>query len=170
MLKSDKLGVADPTFREEIESVSKEVRRICEDLSPSVLENVGLIAALEFLLSHSVENYRFDSTAASDEAISFPTSVQLQIYRIAQEALSNIQKHSAASIVAMRIATPSDGRFELTISDDGKPFTPADDIKLDGRGIGGIRSRASLIEAKIEWLHDRGEGNQFNLTLGESNT
>jgi signal transduction histidine kinase/ligand-binding sensor domain-containing protein len=164
MLKSDKLGVADPTFREEIESVSKEVRRICEDLSPSVLENVGLIAALEFLLSHSVENYRFDSTAASDEAIAFPTSVQLQIYRIAQEALSNIQKHSDASIVAMRIATPSDGSFEMTISDDGKPFTPSEEIKLDGRGIGGIRSRASLIDAEVEW-QSRTDSNKFRLSL-----
>ena len=166
MLKSDKLGVADPTFREEIESVSKEVRRICEDLSPSVLENVGLIAALEFLLSHTVENYRFDSTEASDEAISFPTSVQLQIYRIAQEALSNIQKHSDASLVSMRVATDSDGRFELTIADDGKSFIPSEDIKLDGRGIGGIRSRASLINGKVDWLNTESGGNEFKLAVG----
>jgi signal transduction histidine kinase len=165
MLKSDKLGVADPTFREEIESVSKEVRRICEDLSPSVLENVGLIAALEFLLSHTVENFRFDSTEALDEAISFPTSVQLQIYRIAQEALSNIQKHSDASLVSMNIATAQDGRFEMTIADDGKPFTPSDDIKLDGRGMGGIRSRASLINGKVDWLNTESGGNKFKLSV-----
>lgn len=164
MLKSDKIGIADPTFREDIESVSKEVRRICEDLSPSVLENVGLIAALEFLLSHTVDNYRFDSSQASDDAISFPTSVQLQIYRIAQEVLSNLQKHSDASLIEMSVTTSETGSFELIIADDGKPFSPSTDAKLDGRGIGGIRSRASLINAQVEWLQET-VGNKFHLTL-----
>lgn len=165
MLKSDKLGVADRTFREEIESVSKEVRRICEDLSPSVLENVGLIAALEFLLSHSVDEHSFDSSGATDEAVTFPTSVQLQIYRIAQEALSNIQKHSDATAVNIRVETPAAGSFDLIITDDGTQFTPDSDVKLDGRGIGGIRSRASLIDAEVEWQPLEPVGNQFRLRI-----
>jgi signal transduction histidine kinase len=165
MLRSDKLGITDATFREDIEFVSKEVRRICEDLSPSVLENVGLTAALEFLLSHSVENYRFESSEASDEDVTFPTSVQLQIYRIAQEALSNIQKHSDATTVEMRVKTPSAGSFRLTIVDNGSPFAPAADTKLDGRGIGGIRSRASLINAEVIWGTRGSDGNEFRLSL-----
>ena len=58
MMMSDRLKPADPEFRSEIEAVT-EIRRICEDLSPSVLENVGLVSALEFLLTRSVENHRF---------------------------------------------------------------------------------------------------------------
>lgn len=170
MLRSDKLGILDPTFRDDIESVSKEVRRICEDLSPSVLENVGLIAALEFLLSHSVEDFSFDSSGAKDDNITFPTSVQLQIYRIAQEALSNIQKHSDAKSVAMRVTTPTAGSFRLTISDDGTPFTPDSDTKLDGRGIGGIRSRASLINALVGWQQKHPLGNEFSLAIDRVTT
>jgi len=164
MLKSDRIGIPDPTFRDEIEAVSKEVRRICEDLSPSVLENVGLIPSLEFLLSHSVEAYRFDSSNASEDAITFPTTAQLQVYRITQEALSNIQKHSNAAMVEMRIATPQSGSFELVVTDDGLPFSPSSEEKLGGRGINGIRSRAFLIDAKVEW-RPVADGNEFHLTL-----
>ncbi|MEP6786919.1 MAG: two-component regulator propeller domain-containing protein, partial [Acidobacteriota bacterium] len=59
LMMSDRLSPPNAEFRSEIESVSTEIRRICEDLSPSVLENVGLTAALEFLLSHTIENRRF---------------------------------------------------------------------------------------------------------------
>ena len=61
MIASDKLTGDNREFRSEIEAVSTEIRRICEDLSPSVLENVGLVAALEFLLDRTVENRRFNA-------------------------------------------------------------------------------------------------------------
>ena len=62
----------DPAaLRSEIESISQEVRRICEDLSPSALENVGLSAALQFALAHAVEHAapegRFDYEFACDD-------------------------------------------------------------------------------------------------------
>ncbi len=60
IMKSDRELPPGTGFRQDIESISTEVRRICEDLSPSVLENVGLIASLEFLLSHTVPDHKFD--------------------------------------------------------------------------------------------------------------
>jgi signal transduction histidine kinase len=61
------------TLRGEIESISQEVRRICEDLSPSCLQNVGFRAALEFALSHAVQDApvekRFEYEFHCDEAI-----------------------------------------------------------------------------------------------------
>src|SRR4029450_9353164 len=103
MISSDKLVVDNGKFRNEIEAVSTEIRRICEDLSPSVLENVGLVAALEFLLDHTVENKSFHADDAVEERIEFPLNVQLQIYRIAQEVLTNIVRHSNAGLVEMNV-------------------------------------------------------------------
>jgi len=77
MIASDKLAGDNTEFRNEIEAVSTEIRRICEDLSPSVLENVGLVAALEFLLDHTVENRRFSAGDHVEERINFPMNVQL---------------------------------------------------------------------------------------------
>lgn len=164
MMKSDKLSGPEAGFRGEIESISTEVRRICEDLSPSVLENVGLVAALEFLLGHTVENYKFDSEKASDERITMPVNVQLQIYRIVQEVLTNISRHSAASIVEMAVLTPEIGHFDIAIEDDGESFAPGSQLQ-GGRGIGGIRSRASLINAEIDWKTGGKGGTRFTLRL-----
>ena len=151
MMKSDKTLPPGTGFREDIESISTEIRRICEDLSPSVLENVGFIASLEFLLNHTIENYKFDSRLTTDEQIDFPINVQLQIYRIAQEVLTNIKRHADARLVETIVSVPNSGSFELVIVNDGKPFTLPEDSSRGGRGIAGIRSRASLIQATVEW-------------------
>lgn len=161
MLQSDKLEGETGEFRQEIEAVSDEIRRICEDLSPSVLENVGLTPALEFLMSHTVENYKFDCPEGLEESLSFPPNVQMQIYRIAQEVLNNIKRHAEASFVEMKI---SDGEiFKLIIENDGKPFLPDFENLPKGRGISNIKSRAELIEAKISWENSEDEKTIFVL-------
>jgi signal transduction histidine kinase/ligand-binding sensor domain-containing protein len=150
MLMSDKLTPGNNEFRSEIESVSTEVRRICEDLSPSVLENVGLTAALEFLVSHTVDDHRFTAPEGLEDQLHFPLSTQLQIYRIAQEVLTNIKRHSNAALVEMELGLDEAGEFLLRIVDDGTSFEPKKNAKK-GRGITNIYSRASLIRGGIEW-------------------
>ncbi|MEP6848830.1 MAG: two-component regulator propeller domain-containing protein [Acidobacteriota bacterium] len=164
MITSDK-GTMDSTeFRTEIEAVSTEIRRICEDLSPSVLENVGLVASLEFLLTHTVENGIFTADESVEERIKFPMTVQLQIYRIAQEVLTNINKHSNAAKVEMNVTDSENNEFHLTIRDDGAVFQPQGSTGK-GRGIANIRSRANLINAHVIWCQSGG-GNVFTFRRG----
>lgn len=165
MMKSDKGDLDAGTLRSEIESVSTEVRRICEDLSPSVLENVGLIAALDFLLTNTFENRRFEAAESVDEQFSFPLNVQLQIYRIAQEVLTNIRRHSDAQTVAMKIAASEDNQFLLTVLDDGATFEPG--VNGNGRGISNIRARANLINAKVSWKRQSSSWNKFTLRIAK---
>jgi signal transduction histidine kinase/ligand-binding sensor domain-containing protein len=163
MITSDKLSGDNREFRNEIEAVSTEIRRICEDLSPSVLENVGLVAALEFLLDRTVENRKFTADAAVEDRIKFPLNVQLQIYRIAQEVLTNIVRHSSATEVEMNVEASESGEFGLTIRDNGDVFQPDGAVK--GRGIANIRSRANLINGKVNWKESRRGGNVFSLRV-----
>lgn len=163
MITSDKLQGDNREFRNEIEAVSTEIRRICEDLSPSVLENVGLVAALEFLLDRTVENRKFTADAAVEDRIKFPLNVQLQIYRIAQEVLTNIVRHSSATEVEMNVEASESGEFGLTIRDNGDVFSPDGAVK--GRGIANIRSRANLINGKANWKESRRGGNVFSLRV-----
>lgn len=165
MMKGDKTLPPGTGFRDDIESISTEIRRICEDLSPSVLENVGFIASLEFLLSRTVETYKFNAGDTTDEQITFPVNVQLQIYRIAQEVLTNIKRHAVAKLVEMRVSVPSPGSFELAIVNDGKSFTPPEQKTGAGRGIAGIRSRAALIHATVEWDKTSDGHPRFQLSL-----
>jgi len=164
MITSDKILPDNRAFRSEIEAVSTEVRRICEDLSPSVLENVGLVAALEFLLTHTVENGRFSADENVEERINSPINVQLQIYRVAQEVLTNITRHSNAELIEMDVEVSEDNEFVLKIRDNGSSFQP-DPSLGKGRGISNIRSRANLINAKVAWKESRRGGNVFSLRM-----
>lgn len=164
MIKSDKFGIDKGEFRNDIEAVSTEIRRICEDLSPSVLGNVGLVAALEFLLTESARNGRFSTSEDADEEVQLPMSVQLHIYRIAQEVLANIAQHSDADQVELRVEVPAAGGFVLQIQDNGKPFQPGKKVG-SGRGISNIRSRANLINAAVDWRTGPDGGNIFSLSM-----
>ena len=146
------------------------MRRICEDLSPSALENVGLPAALQFALAHAVEHaapegrfeYEFACDDALDEKLNLPPNQQIQIYRIAQEALSNICRHANARHVKMSAMVQAGNVFELEIEDDGRGFDRSEK-KNPGRGVANIRARASMIDAEVEWSKRAGGGTVFSL-------
>jgi signal transduction histidine kinase len=158
-------------LRKEIEVISQEVRRICEDLSPSVLQNVGFAAALEFALSHAVQDapaekrfaYEFHCDDAIEERGELAPSVQMQIYRIVQEAVNNIWRHADATEVKMFVTTASGGDFSLKLEDNGRPFT-SQHTNSEGRGLANMRARAGLIDARISWRAREEGGTVFTLT------
>jgi len=159
-------------LRQEIESISQEVRRICEDLSPSVLQNVGFAAALEFALSHAVQDapsekrfdYQFQCDESLEERSTLPPSVQMQIYRIVQEAVNNICRHANANQVNMQVTSSPEGTFLLRLEDNGQPFNISNN-NSEGRGLANMRARAALIDAKLSWEKREGGGTVFILKL-----
>jgi len=163
-------GTQSTALRGEIESISQEVRRICEDLSPSVLQNVGFAAALEFALSHAVQDappekrfeYEFHCDEGIEERSGLPPSVQMQIYRIVQEAVNNIWRHAGATEVKMFVSSSAEGEFALRIEDNGRAFE-SQSTKIDGRGLANMRARAGLIDAQISWQARDGGGTVFTL-------
>ena len=166
----DSSGKQTSTLRSEIETISQEVRRICEDLSPSVLQNVGFAAALEFALSHAVQDapvekrfeYEFHCDESIEEQTQLPPSVQLQIYRIVQEAVNNIWRHAAATEVKMFVETSALGDFALRIEDNGRPFNSQNN-NSEGRGLANMKARAGLIDARISWGPGENGGTVFTL-------
>ncbi len=165
-------GAFEPAaFRREIESVSNEIRRICEDLSPSVLDNVGLAAALEWALANAVAHlpperkleYEMIAGEEIEDRIKLESGERIQIYRIAQEIINNICRHSQARHVELELKTTAAGDLSLMIEDDGEFFAPADQ-RAQGRGLANIHARASLIGAAVSWAGRAGGGTIFTLT------
>jgi signal transduction histidine kinase/ligand-binding sensor domain-containing protein len=164
-------AVEPAALRAEIEAISKEVRRICEDLSPSVLENVGFAAALEWALANALAHmpagrkfaYDFACDEDLEERLALAPGVQMQIYRIVQEAVSNVCRHAEASRVSLCVRLDDAGDFTLALEDDGAGFDAKNKKALKGRGIAGIRARATLIEAEVEWQRRDGGGTVFVL-------
>ena len=163
--------VVTSELRSEIEGISQEVRRICEDLSPSVLQNVGFSAALEFALSEAVQHapaekkfvYEFVCDDALEEQTKLPANVQMQIYRITQEAVNNVSRHASPQQVRMEVRSSSAGDFVLRLEDDGREFDPSTIQNSDGRGLANMQARARLIDAELSWGRKDGGGTVFTL-------
>lgn len=167
----DSVALEPAVFRREIESVSHEIRRICEDLSPSVLENVGLAAALEWAMADAVAHlpadckfeYEFSCAEDLEERLTLAPAVKMQIYRIMQEAISNICRHAGAHQVRLTVTLSDDRELTLTLDDDGNGFDPRDKKAGHGRGLVNIRARARLIEADASWSRSANGGTIFTL-------
>ena len=133
-----------PTLQRAIE----ETRNIYMGLRPSMLDSVGLLSTLEWLRRECMKLYpdrhvELETGIAEEE---IPESLKVNIFRIAQEALNNVAKHSRAEWVDISLSKNSDG-IELAIADDGAGMNP-DQILLTGAdgtlGLTSMRERAEL--------------------------
>ncbi|MFN0086791.1 MAG: two-component regulator propeller domain-containing protein [Blastocatellia bacterium] len=155
-------------MRREIESISSEIRHICEDLSPSALENLGFLPALEWALADAVAHlpaerkfaYEFNCEPELEERLTLSHIEQIQLYRIVQEALNNICRHARARNVKLAVR-PNGADLRIEIADDGIGFDGAN-LKRTGHGLANIRSRANLIGARVEW-RDTSPGCRFEV-------
>jgi signal transduction histidine kinase len=142
-----------------LESAMDEVRRAMENLSPSALETLGLVPAIESCLtraSQSAERPFLTRFACLAKEVDFDLSEteQLLTYRIVQEALNNISKHAAARFVEIVILREA-GSLLFRVSDDGRGMTTSSDLRR-ARGIDNMRYRARLIGAELTWLKATG--------------
>ena len=145
------------------------VRRACRDLRPSVLDDLGLRAALEWLCDSSSSRGVPCTFTCSGSPRPTTPEAEIAIFRIIQEALSNIWRHSAAT--QSRVELHYLARLlQLTVCDNGKGF-PAEQY-LDasheaqsGLGLVGMRERAMLIGATLSITSASGEGCKIELSL-----
>jgi signal transduction histidine kinase len=128
------------------------IRRTMMNLYPANLDKYGLLAAIqelaEKLEGHSIDVEIVDHSAQC--ADKFGRDAQLALYRIVQQAFSNVHKHSGASRVQV-VLRQADGKFTLSVSDDGKGMNDAQE-RQDSYGLKSMRSKAGLIGAEIHWL------------------
>jgi len=158
----DESAPSPAAIRKEIEVISSEIRHICEDLSPSALENLGFLPALEWALSDSVAHlaaeekfaYEFICEPNLEDRLRLSHIEQIQLYRIVQEALNNICRHAQAKNVKVSVRAEDANDLVIEICDDGIGFDGAR-INRAGHGIANIRSRANLIGVRVEWNNAR---------------
>ena len=157
-----------------LESAMDEVRRAMENLSPSALDTLGLVPAIESCLSRASQCSekpfltRFACTTKS-EHIDLSETEQLLLYRIVQEALNNISKHAGARFVEIVILREG-GSLLVRVTDDGRGMTPSGDLRR-ARGIENMRYRARLIGAELTWLRatgKRGTVVEVRVPIGET--
>lgn len=151
--------------------VMREIREVMETLSPSVLEHLGLPAAVEDCLNRGAERsgfkVRFKSEIGIEDLATLSLVEQGLLYRLSQESVTNICKHAGAATVSAFLR--KDGNeLVIRILDDGKGIDPAQ-INGDSRGMKYQRYRARLIGATINWkVGDNGKGTVVEIRLNLS--
>jgi signal transduction histidine kinase len=174
------LSSRDARFVGELGVLSKRtldgVRRACQDLRPSVLDDLGLPAALESLANSTTMRGMECAFHQTGESRTYAPEIEVTVYRIAQEALANARQHAGAHSASLDVAYRPRG-LDLRITDDGCGFDYAAQVRghaaagsgaLESRaglGLLGMRERAGLIGARLSVESEMGHGTTVALTV-----
>ncbi len=146
-----------------------EARRATVGLRPAVLDDLGLAAGLRSLAA-GLSGFEVELDVDLDlEAGSPPLAphVETAVYRVAQEALQNVQKHAASTRVRILLHRRAGG-LELSVIDDGLGFEPPDEANPTSYGLEGMRERAALLGARLEVRSLPGSGTTVRLLVPTS--
>lgn len=145
-------------------------RRISADLRPLMLDDLGLVAACDWLVNNFTQRTGIECefTMGGGE-LDLPDPYATAIFRVLQESLTNVAKHAQASHVEATLQREGDA-ITLTVRDNGKGFSPDDPRKPNSYGLLGLRERAYLLggEAKIRSAPGKGTTIELQLDLNEN--
>jgi signal transduction histidine kinase/FixJ family two-component response regulator len=140
-----------------VAEINSEVRRIMADLRPSILDDLGITAAMKWFCREYQKTYSHISVenqiGLSEDEV--PDSLKTPIFRICQEAMNNTAKYSKASLVNLSL-TKEDAKIQLTIQDNGQGFDP--ETVRKGMGLSTMRERAELSGGSFELESTKGKG------------
>jgi signal transduction histidine kinase len=178
LLASVHIAVADvaselpPTQRGRFEKVGgmltlieTGLRNLSHEWRPTVLENLGLLPALEFLAEKVAKRTGIDVSVVGDDGVRLPSAVETALYRIVQEALNNVIKHAAAGSVRIELQC-APAKVRCSICDNGKGFDP--NRQPQGLGLTGIRERVGTLGGALRVITEPLNGTtiQVDIPLG----
>lgn len=138
-------------------------RRIIEDLRPSALANLGLVSALEILTREFAE--RSGVQVHVDLApVALDAADELTVYRLVQEALTNVAKHAGATQVHVRLHRGAQGRAEVEVHDDGAGFDRTG-VRSGAHGLLGMRHRVEAAGGRFALHSAPGQGTRIQASL-----
>ena len=140
------------------------VRRIASDLRPTILDDLGVTAALEQQLRRLRESTGIRTTLTVSEEPELDMLTGVTLYRIAQEALANVVRHAQASAVEISLSV-RDGTAVLEISDNGRGATAEQIADPRSLGLIGMRERADLLGGSVTIAGRAGEGTVLTAML-----
>jgi PAS domain S-box-containing protein len=170
-LKQDQVTVKEEceTILQYIDEVIENVRRLSRDLTPSILEDAGLSAAIHWLITNSKKNCKINMTVdVVDIDHLFSQNAQIITYRILQEALTNIGKHAQAKNVSIVVKKYDDG-VSFFVEDDGIGFDVlgVSMVNPDERGLGLaiMDERARMLGGSLEIWSEKGKGTRISFHI-----
>jgi signal transduction histidine kinase len=166
-------AIDDPMMKEKLTSMStlidesvKFVRELAAELRPSILDDLGLIAALEWHSEEFRKRYNIEVEFLSQvEELNTPPLIATGLFRIYQESLTNVARHSEATKVNSSFEVSND-KICLTITDNGKGFDTTSRKRT--LGLLGMRERAAMIGGELKIHSVPGEGTTISIIVNHS--
>lgn len=155
--KADDGAVRALAMCELIDKTIDEVREMAFRLRPGVLDDLGLVDALEVYAADFERRTGIATIFQSDAVYDVDSTVATASYRIAQEALTNVARHASAAHVDV-VLVVSEKQLQLIIRDDGCGFQVGNPSESEGLGIAGMRERAVLAGGMLDVESSPGEG------------
>jgi signal transduction histidine kinase len=150
-----------------LDRIESQLRRLSHELRPTILDDLGLVPALEFL-SEGISSRNGLSIAVEGQKIGrLPASIETVLYRSVQEALNNVVKHARANHASVEIQRGG-GSVRCSIRDNGVGFDVEPEIgKKGGRGLGlvGIRERIAVLGGSVAVSSAPGRGTEMIITI-----
>lgn len=145
-------------IRADFDKTVEEIRRISTNLMPSVLEAFGIVYALRNLCVETSEQTGIKiNLYFKGDLESIDMTIKTYLFRITQEAVSNLVRHSNASTVDLRLTRMGNEVF-FSITDNGRGFLSEKLNKLSGHGIKNMRDRVNLLNGTIDIKSAEGKG------------
>lgn len=132
-------------------------RRIAADLRPLVLDDLGLVAAIEWLAQNFTQRHGVSCALDLDESLELGEPHATAVFRIVQESLNNVAKHAKARQVWVQVAREG-AQVVLQVRDDGCGFDLGGARKPQSLGLTGLRERAQLLQGTVQMSSQPGQG------------
>ncbi|MBL8093065.1 MAG: GAF domain-containing sensor histidine kinase [Anaerolineales bacterium] len=158
---------------QEVNGAARRLQTLATALRPPALDQLGLKAALSALVNDFAERAGLDAAiAAADERTDherrLPTAVELALYRIVQEALTNVGRHAAAGRVSVDVMI-SDARATVTVTDDGQGFD-RQHLTRKTLGLLGMQERATTLGGVVDIVSSPGAGTRVIVNIPLAST
>ena len=153
-------------LRDLVADALRRARQLAFDLRPTVLDDIGLAPALQRLVTDVADRSGMAVDAAVDGVSGHegvPPTVATVVYRVVQEALTNVVRHADASNTSVAV-TMSGGRLRAVVEDDGNGFDPS--RPADGHlGLRGMQERAEMVDGTVQVISEPGQGTTIVLEV-----
>lgn len=151
-----------------LDRAEKELRRLSHDLRPTILEDLGLMPALRFLADGTLRKANLSIRVESFLEERLPPTIEATVYRVVQEALANVRRHSGAANVYIRVTRDEHRVLRCRVRDDGRGFDTGTVLGGTGpRGLGltSARERLAAVGGALEVLSAPGCGTELIMTI-----
>jgi len=156
------LQLDDADARESVRQSLEDVRRIARELRPEMLDDLGLLSALRALSNTAAHQGLSVERQLDIGDLRLRPEVELAVYRVAQESLTNVMRHADANEVLLALQQV-DGALRLVVRDDGRGLPDGDGQA--GAGIAGMSERALHVGGRVTVASSPGAGTEVRLDI-----